>query len=131
MSITPDHIAKGIKRLERDYPELFFSRREELEKVVKEVHSWFDLFSEKKFAELYGYTGQKEMMHRRQRHHNVGQVAAEYVAVRKCGEEFRWLIRQEIDAHFADDFYMLVEFSKIPDPDDYENPRFVREMRGF
>ena len=131
MSLTPDHIAKSLKNAERNYPGLFYSRKEELEALIIDIHEWFDLFSMHPFAELYGYTGLNAMMHREQRHHNTGLWAAKYVHLGKYGEEFRQVIECEIATHFNDDFFMLDDINKIPDIDDYSNPRFMRKTKGF
>ena len=71
------------------------------------------------------------MKHREQRHHYTGIFAAEWVFARKYGEEFLPVIRHETGEHFQDDFFMLDDINKIPDMDDYSNPRFLRRIRGF
>lgn len=132
MSLAPEHIKKSFDNIKKNHPELYNSRKDVLEKLIPELHRWFDLFSEKPLAELYGYTGfYRVMKHREQRHHWDGIIAATYVFVRKYGEEFRVIIAEESQSHVRDDFFMLDDFDKIPQMDDYSALGFWKKVRGF
>ncbi len=132
MSLTPVHIEKSLEAAGKNYPELYYDRREDVENIIVDVHSWFDAFSVSPFMELFGYTGlYNSVMHKEQRHHNKGVIAAEWVFSRKYGDLFLPVIKKEIWQHFQDDFYMLDDINKIPQMDDYLNKRFIRRIRGF
>ncbi len=131
MSLAPEHIKKSTENIKKNHSELYNSRKDAIDKLIPELHRWFDLFSEKKLAELYGYVDRMAMRHREQRHHWDGIIAATYVFTRKYGEEFRVIIAEESQQHVRDDFFMLDDFDKIPQMGDYFTPGFWNRVLGY
>ncbi len=131
MSLAPQHIAKSLDNIRKNHSELYRLRKKDIEKLIAELHKWFDLFSEKPLAEFYGYVDRRAMRHREQRHHWDGIIAATYVFTKKYGEEFRVIIAEESEQHIRDDFFMLDDFDKIPQMDDYLTPGFWNKIFGY
>ena len=95
-----------------------------LEKMLLELHLWFDEFNLRK-GEDYDYTGINCIKHREQRHHVEGISEAVEIFSGKYGKNFKAIIREEAERHVQDDM------NHIPFKDDYKRIGFWKQLRGW
>jgi len=119
---TEKHIKKSLDRISKVYPLVYNNNKETIDKLLVELHEWFDFFLIPPCSKIFGYAGRNCIKHREQRHHIEGIKVASYVFERKYGKEFREIILEESREHVIDDMGELYSF------DDY-TPRFWRGER--
>lgn len=125
MSETIKHIRKSQENISKKYSKLYIKNKETIDKLVTELHEWFDEYSRSPLAEEHGYTGINCMKHRMERHHIEGINMADYLFTKKYGKEFRGIILEESKTHVIDDMGEIYEMG------DYYKIGFWREVRGF
>ena len=125
MSETIKHIRKSQENISKKYPDFYNENKETIDKLVTELHKWFDEFSRNPLAEKHGYVDINCMKHRRERHHIEGIRWAEEIFTKRYGEEFRGIILEEGKIHVIDDMKQIYEMG------DYYKIGFWKEVRGF
>ena len=118
------HIRNSILRIKEQRPTLYQRREKEINRMIRELHEWFDWFENKKTSE-YDYTEINCMKHREKRHHQEGIRQAVNIFSKEYGREFEEIIDEESQAHIFDDF------GNIPFISDYQRIGFWKSVRGF
>ena len=118
------HVDNSIENLRKKHSQEHEIYKEVLEKILSELHLWFDDFDLKK-GEGYDYTGINCAKHKEQRHHVEGINEAIEIFSKKYGETFRMIIREESERHVLDDM------GSIYFRDDYKQIGFWKNIRGW
>ncbi|MBP7708231.1 hypothetical protein KA107_00980 [Candidatus Pacearchaeota archaeon] len=101
----PQHVAGSWKRARKNYSVLYRKNPRHCFELIKEIHSWFDEFYNKKGAD-YNYTIFR-FKHREQRHHLDGIQECVVTFSRKYGFEYSDLILTEAARHVQDDMGLI------------------------
>ncbi|MBU0929551.1 MAG: hypothetical protein KJ623_00575, partial [Nanoarchaeota archaeon] len=104
-----NHIRKGKKNIQEKYPKLYEENKETIDKLIIELHEWFDQYSKPPLAQKYGYIDRTKIRHRRELHHIEGIRWAEDLFTKKYGEDFRNIILEESKIHVIDDMGKILE----------------------
>ena len=124
MSCIRRHIADSFSHIEKEHPDIYRYRKDILDKLIPELHSWFDEFDGKKTNE-YDYTGVNCVKHREQRHHIQGISEALRKFSEKYGPEFKMIIRDEAERHLLNDMGVIYF------EEDYHRIGFWKDIRGW
>ena len=96
------HVDNSVENIRRKHSQEYKIHKDVLEKILFELHTWFDDFDLKKGVD-YDYTGVNCIKHREQRHHVEGISEAAEIFSKRYGENFRAIIREEAERHVLDD----------------------------
>ncbi len=124
MSGFAQHLARSIEMISQDHAELFKKHGVIIEKMMADLHRWFDDFAGKKNGGN-DYRGYNYIKHRQERHHVEGIARAVAIFTAKYGEQFRSIIAEQAQAHVQDDM------GEVFFADDYRRIGFWKNFRGF
>ncbi len=120
----PTHAVRSIGFLEKQGGEFYLSRKERIDPMITDLHSWLDQFCGKT-GEGYDFTGENAMKHWEKLHHIQGVRKAVEYFTGIHGIEYKGLVEQEAVRHIT------LDVGHIPDESFYKRPEAWIELRGF
>jgi len=93
-----DHIMISLDAILKKRSDFYFEHKEEVDKIIHELHTWMDQYSDKK-GEGYDYAVGRVIRHREWLYHIQGiRMAADHFAG-VYGEMYRVLVLEEAERH--------------------------------